>query len=321
MARNRAAGTGPVQTGPRVAPRGRVRHQWLFVELLGVLGALDDLVPGGVVLRGLRCSERELAKLFPEEAAALTRATSRADDDASVPEIVHGRCGEGITHEKLPVYVYGQMRPRAARLMVERARGSGDAEVYSCAARVRRVIVPTQWNADQFGHNAVVAAEAVDANLFSPAAAEADASARQAIDALIGHKTTFRVLSIFKWERRKAPDVLIDGFFQAFPDDAELVLHAYQPSWESETKKISNASRKLCGLLAPQRASRGWGACNSVAARSGRSTRRRTASLYRRAAKAGGCPFTRPSRCNYRSSSPVLRARSRLLVVEMARLG
>ena len=40
-----------------------------FVELLGLLGALDARVPGGVVVRGLRCDERELAKLFPEEAA------------------------------------------------------------------------------------------------------------------------------------------------------------------------------------------------------------------------------------------------------------
>ena len=190
----------PVRSRPGLAWRLEVGCDinGFFVELLGVLDALDALVPGGVVVRGLRCDERELAKLFPAEAALLTRATSRDDDDASVPEIVHGRCGEGITHERLPVYVYGQARPRAARLMVERERGSGDAEVYSCAARAGRVIVPTQWNAEQFGDNAVVAPEAVDPALFSPAAAEADASARQAIDALIGPKTTFRVLSIFK---------------------------------------------------------------------------------------------------------------------------
>ena len=42
-----------------------------FVELLGLLPALDAIIPGGVVVRGLRCDERELAKLFPEEAAAV----------------------------------------------------------------------------------------------------------------------------------------------------------------------------------------------------------------------------------------------------------
>ena len=107
-----------------------------FVELLGLLEALDSIVAGGVAVRGLRCDARELAKLFPEEAAALIRATSRDDDDESVPEVLHGRCGEGLAHERLPAYVYNQERPRAARLMVERARGApGDAEVYSCASR------------------------------------------------------------------------------------------------------------------------------------------------------------------------------------------
>ena len=197
-----------------------------FVELLGLLPALETIIPGGVIVRGLRCDERELAKLFPEEAAAVARATSR-DDDPSVPEIVHGRCGEGVSHERLPVYVYGQARPRAARLMVERTRGAGDAEAYSCANRAGVVVAPTRWNAEQFGDHAVVAPEAVDPSLFSRAAAARDDDARASIEALLGPKPAFRVLSIFKWERRKAPDVLVDGFFRAFQDEsAELVIHA-----------------------------------------------------------------------------------------------
>ena len=217
-----------------------------FVELLGLLGALDAVVPGGVVVRGLRCDERELAKLFPEEAAAVARATLR-DDDPSVPEIVHGRCGEGVSHERLPVYVYGQARPRAARLMVERTRGSGvDAEVYSCANRAAVVVAPTRWSAEQFGEHAVVAPEAVDPSLFSPAAAARDDDARASIEALLGPKPAFRVLSIFKWERRKAPDVLVDGFFSAFRDaDAELVIHAYRPSWERGDKDLQRVAERM----------------------------------------------------------------------------
>jgi len=217
-----------------------------FVELLGLLPALDAVVPGGVVVRGLKCDERELAKLFPEEAAALVRATSRKDDP-SVPEIVHGRCGEGTTHKRLPVYVYGRARPRAARLMVERTRGSGvDAEVYSCASRAAIVVAPTRWNAEQFGDRAVVAPEAVDPSLFSPAAAEGDEGARNNITELLGPKPAFRVLSIFKWERRKAPDVLVDGFFSAFRDaDAELVIHAYRPSWERGDKDLRRVAERM----------------------------------------------------------------------------
>ncbi len=218
-----------------------------FVELLGLLGALDAVVPGGVVVRGLRCDEQELAKLFPEEAAALIRATSRDDDDESVPEVLHGRCGEGLAHERLPAYVYGQARPRAARLMVERARGApGDAEVYSCANRAAVVVAPTQWNAEQFGDHAVVAPEAVDPSLFSPAAAEGDDDARNNITEQLGPKPAFRVLSIFKWERRKAPDVLVDGFFSAFQDEsAELVIHAYRPSWERGDKDLQRVAERM----------------------------------------------------------------------------
>ena len=216
-----------------------------FVELLGVLEALDAVVPGGVAVRGLRCDERELARLFPEEAAALVRATSQ-EDDPSVPEIVHGRCGEGVSHERLPVYVYGQARPRAARLMVERTRGAGDAEVYSCAARAGVVVAPTRWSAEQFGDHAVVAPEAVDPTLFSPAAAEGDKNASNNITELLGPKPLFRVLSIFKWERRKAPDVLVDGFFRAFRDaDAELVIHAYRPSWERGDKDLQRVAERM----------------------------------------------------------------------------
>ena len=216
-----------------------------FVELLGLLEALDAVVPGGVVVRGLRCDERELARLFPEEAAALVRATSR-QDDPSVPEIVHGRCGEGLAPERLPAYVYGERGRAHARLMVERTRGAGDAEVYSCASRAAVVVAPTKWNAEQFGSHAVVAPEAVDPVLFSRAAAARDDDARASIEALLGPKPAFRVLSIFKWERRKAPDVLVDGFFRAFRDaDAELVIHAYRPSWERGDKDLQRVAERM----------------------------------------------------------------------------
>ena len=122
-----------------------------FVELLGLLPALETIITGGVVVRGLKCDARELARLFPAEAAALIRATSRDDDDESVPEVLHGRCGKGLAHERLPAYVYNQERPRAARLMVERARGApGDAEVYSCASRAAVVVAPVGLRHGQF---------------------------------------------------------------------------------------------------------------------------------------------------------------------------
>ena len=82
--------------------------------------------------------------------------------------------------------------------------------------------------------------------MFSPAAAARDDDARASIEALLGPKPAFRVLSIFKWERRKAPDVLVDGFFRAFrDDDAELVIHAYRPSWERGDKDLRRVAERM----------------------------------------------------------------------------
>ena len=46
-------------------------------------------------------------------------------------------------------------------------------------------------------------------------------------------RTTFEFLSIFKWERRKGWDVLLDSYWGAFSstDDVLLRLHTYVPSW------------------------------------------------------------------------------------------
>ena len=116
----------------------------------------------------------------------------------------------------------------------------------TAARRAAVVVAPTKWNADQFGSHAVVAPEAVDPSLFSPAAAARDDDARASIEALLGPKPAFRVLSIFKWERRKAPDVLVDGFFSAFHDaDAELVIHAYRPSWERGDKDLQRVAERM----------------------------------------------------------------------------
>ena len=119
-----------------------------------------------------------------------------------------------------------------------------DAEVYSCASRAAVVVAPTQWNAEQFGDHAVVAPEAVDPTL-SPAAAARDDDARSSIEALLGPKPGFRVLSIFKWERRKAPEVLVD-VFRAFDDaDAELIIHAYRPSWERGDTDLRRVAERM----------------------------------------------------------------------------
>ena len=223
-----------------------------FAELLGLLKARRRR-PGGVVVRGLRCDARELAKLFPEEAAALVRATSRDDDDESVPEVLHGRCGEGLAHERLPAYVYNQERPRAARLMVERARGApGDAEVYSCASRAA-VVVRLPNGMPQHGDHAVVAPEAVDPSLFSPAARRSTTRALTTSRRCSEPKRRSRAL-YFQVGAPQGPGRVGGSVFGAFQDEsAELVIHAYRPSWERGDKDL-RASRRECGPLEMKRA-------------------------------------------------------------------
>ena len=47
--------------------------------------------------------------------------------------------------------------------------------------------------------------------------------------------------------------MLIDGFFQAFPDDAELVLHAYRPSWERGDKNLQRVAKAMRPVRAKSR--------------------------------------------------------------------
>ena len=125
---------------------------------------------------------------------------------------------------------------RVARLMLERPYAPGrDAATIACARTARAVVAPTAWHAAEFRRAGVrsvaVAPEAVDPDLWSPDAAAADSEARRNVSRLLpGPRPAFRVLSVFKWEHRKAPEVLVDAFFAAFGDfdGAELVLRAYR---------------------------------------------------------------------------------------------
>lgn len=57
----------------------------------------------------------------------------------------------------------------------------------------------------------------------------------------LADKQRIRLVSVFKWEERKAPDVLLKAFWKAFKDsskhemrhgvDVEIVLRTYVPSW------------------------------------------------------------------------------------------
>lgn len=118
--------------------------------------------------------------------------------------------------------------------------------------------VPTEWNkqifesylqsvgfTDPMVH---VIPEAVDTDLFDRRSAKiskAPWSGNQICDEpvskSIGHRNVFEFLSIFKWERRKGWDLLLDSYWGAFSLDDEVVLrlHTYVPSWVRGETNVS----------------------------------------------------------------------------------
>jgi len=164
------------------------------------------------------------------------------------------------------------------RYMVERsAFPSGFSQdeylVFSCAARMDEVWVPTEWHRRVFvdtmrsmgipsSGQVVVVPEAVDTELFAPAAvrsraqgnrfstpnrapqsgcraaAAGGAGGRPRVDCpRVGEgsesRGRFRFLSVFKWEKRKGWDVLLHAYWSAFhkDDDVVLELRTYVPSF------------------------------------------------------------------------------------------
>ncbi len=155
------------------------------------------------------------------------------------------------------------------RYMVERPRFPGgfsqdEYVVFSCAARMDEVWVPTEWHRDVFiatmhsmgipsnGRIAVIP-EAVDTELFDPAQVRTreqgnpflvrrrdSVSGCRLLETVtcpdiegVSEKNKFRFLSVFKWERRKGWDVLLSAYWRAFSsqDDVVLILRTYVPSF------------------------------------------------------------------------------------------
>ena len=60
--------------------------------------------------------------------------------------------------------------------------------------------------------------------------------------------TTFRFLSVFKYEHRKGPDILLNSYWDAFTkgvDDVELIIRSYVPKWLPGTKNLQKIFEKL----------------------------------------------------------------------------
>lgn len=98
------------------------------------------------------------------------------------------------------------------------------------------VWVPTKFHQNLFKNHGVsessivIIPEAVDPQLFI----------RGEEETMTNKKDDFVFLSVFKWEKRKGWDVLLDAYWQAFDleDDVVLRLRCWKPSWEYGSNDI-----------------------------------------------------------------------------------
>ena len=130
------------------------------------------------------------------------------------------------------------------------------------------VWVPTRWSAEVFERCGVdprkirVVPEAVDVTMFDPARFEGrEMSLAHVGERVVGPRLdgedgyvgvgatrTIKFLSVFKWEARKAPDVLLDAYFSEFTaeDDVALFLRCnlyHESDARAVHKRVRDAAR------------------------------------------------------------------------------
>ena len=139
-----------------------------------------------------------------------------------------------------------------------------DPEHVARCNKMDEVWVPTRWSAEVFERCGVearkirVVPEAVDVEMFDPAKFEGREMSLAHVgervvgprldgeDGYVGNRATrtTKFLSVFKWEARKAPDVLLDAYFSEFTaeDDVALFLRC-NLYHESDPRAVHNRVR------------------------------------------------------------------------------
>lgn len=184
-------------------------------------------------------------------------------------DVWHGRCEAS---EVRAAVESGQVV--VARLMTESASLRNTPGVLECAMAATEVWTPSAFHAAVFTHAGVpeakvqVVPEAVDPVLFVPSAAapllppprwpmlslqggvpevspavhvDISNNAAAAAAAATDPPAEFVFLSVFKWERRKGWDVLLDAYWAAFgpSDPVVLRLRTWKPHWEPGTSDLN----------------------------------------------------------------------------------
>lgn len=158
-----------------------------------------------------------------------------------------------------------------------------DREHVARCNKMDEVWVPTRWSAEVFERCGVdprkirVVPEAVDVTMFDPARFEGrEMSLAHVGERVVGPRLdgedgyvgvgatrTIKFLSVFKWEARKAPDVLLDAYFSEFTaeDDVALFLRCnlyHESDPRAIHKRVRDAARTA--FRSGKSAAEGWGA-------------------------------------------------------------
>ena len=206
--------------------------------LLGSSGLSSSSSPSWFHLDVGPCDDAMLSAMSPAERAILSSPAPTATPRVA---IVHKLPGsdyalpfirtDGDVSNQPRVLTVGRQMTEAAKLSLSEARQ---------AQRMDQVWVPTEFHRGVFEKagvdqdKIVVMPEPVDTSFFRPAASSTSDAAWR-VDGVT------RFVSVFKFEKRKGWDVLLDTYWTAFPeadDPVELVLRTYRPSWEPGDKDI-----------------------------------------------------------------------------------
>jgi len=155
--------------------------------------------------------------------------------------------------QNYPRFPYKGVRDVAARPRVVIGRSMSEWEPISAEwvaqhELVDEIWVPTEWHKQSWAAAGVpagklqVVPEAIDPHMYSPATTQPEP--------LPGVEDgAFVFLSVFKWEKRKGPDILLDAYFREFaPGEAvALVLHTYL--YGASRSERRSAEQSIEGLV------------------------------------------------------------------------
>ena len=239
-----------------------------FNEIAALLSGLHPLLPRDKLRVKIgKCSDQFLSTLIPQEARVLADLQK-----ANLMETGIIWQDSVVVQHKLPGQPFSPLFSRGSvtrplyligRVMTESIAVPKSEVLF--LETVDEIWVPTSFHADVYVRHGVKAEKlfvvppAVDVQFFAAATrlgVRIPPIHPESPVAITEPSSSFRLVSVFKWEHRKAPELLLDAYWRAFSlsthPTVELVLRSYKPHWEPGPAdidmRISELAIELTGL-------------------------------------------------------------------------